>query len=136
MPATTDRASLALAQAKIDRRFNGVPTQPHRYVFPPSPRFSLLDSHAFGSDIRAAEADHGPIGYDRQDGLYKFSDGTVLPRINSAMVILAAVRARQAETVARAEAALSRADPKCVVREMLAASIAELVGASPEKVSA
>jgi len=103
-------AALASAEARIERRFAGRSTAPHAYVFPASRRFVAVSSTDLAADIRAGEAAHGAVGYDPADGLFKYADGALLPRLNSDMLILSAVQARQAETIARAEAALSLAD--------------------------
>ena len=101
---------LARAKAQIARRFKGRPAAAHAYVFPASPRFVATSSKGLAADLRAGEAAHGSVGYDPADGLFKYADGALLPRLNSDLLILRAVQARHAETIARAEAALSLAD--------------------------
>jgi hypothetical protein len=110
--------ALARAKARIERRFDGRPATAHAYGFPASPRFVATSSAGLAADIRAGEAAHGAVGYDPADGLFKYADGALLPRLNSDLLILRAVQARHAETIARAEAALSLAD--AYVRERAA----------------
>jgi hypothetical protein len=106
----SDETGLARAKARIERRFEGRPAAAHAYVFPASPRFVATSSEDLAADLRAGELAHGCVGYDPADGLFKYADGALLPRLNSDMLILRAVQAREAETIARAEAALSLAD--------------------------
>ena len=107
---STPAAALARAKARIERRFEGQAAAQHAYIFPASPRFVATGSAGLAADIRAGEAGHGAVGYDPADGLFKYADGQLLPRLNSDLLILRAVQAREAETIARAEAALSLAD--------------------------
>jgi hypothetical protein len=107
-PAPAD--ALARAKARIERRFDGRPAAAHAYSFPASPRFVATSSTGLAADLRAGETAHGQVGYDPADGLFKYADGALIPRLNSDLLILRAVQAREAETIARAEAALSLAD--------------------------
>lgn len=86
------RQSLTKAEALIARAHNGPADLQRRLVFPVSNRYCAASRFDFG------------------DGLFKNPDGTLVPRINSDMVIRAALKARQAVSATLAEAALRRAE--------------------------